>query len=106
MIRFQKVYNLLNDEESRDIFIKKMMFYITNDYSLVFEIVSFYVKTYALHGVANIIKKYRPKLAISVYHRSSHMIDIPLYLKTLIPDYKLYIRHYSIYPQETILYAI
>lgn len=60
----------------------------------------------ALHGAANIIKKYKPKLAISVYHRPNHLVDIPLYLKTLIPDYKLYIRHYSIYPQETILYAI
>jgi FkbM family methyltransferase len=60
----------------------------------------------ALHGAATIIKKYRPKLAISIYHRPNHIIDIPTYLKTLIPDYKLYIRHYSIYPQETILYAI
>lgn len=60
----------------------------------------------AIHGASNIIKKYKPKLAISVYHSPNHMIDIPLYLKALIPDYKLYIRHYSIYPQETILYAI
>jgi len=60
----------------------------------------------ALKGAANIIARLRPKLAISVYHRPNHMIDIPLYLKSLIPDYKLYLRHYSIYPQETILYAI
>lgn len=60
----------------------------------------------ALNGAANIIKRNRPKLAISIYHNPNHMIDIPLYLKTLIPDYNLYIRHYSIYPQETILYAI
>lgn len=60
----------------------------------------------ALNGAVKIIKKYRPKLAISVYHNPNHIIDIPIYLKTLVPDYKLYIRHYSIYPQETILYAI
>lgn len=60
----------------------------------------------AIHGTSKIIKKNRPKLAISIYHSPNHMIDIPLFLKTLIPDYKLYIRHYSIYPQETILYAI
>jgi len=60
----------------------------------------------ALKGAANIVQKYRPKLAISIYHSPDHLIDIPLYIKSLVPDYKFYIRHYSIYPQETILYAV
>jgi FkbM family methyltransferase len=60
----------------------------------------------ALKGAADIIRKNRPKLAISVYHKQSDMIDIPLFLKSVIPDYRLYIRHYSIYPAETVLYAV
>jgi hypothetical protein len=60
----------------------------------------------ALKGASDIIRKNRPKLAISVYHKQNDMIDIPLFLKSVIPDYRLYIRHYSIYPAETVLYAV
>lgn len=34
------------------------------------------------------------------------MTAIPLYIKQLVPDYKLYIRHHSNYGNETVLYAI
>ena len=60
----------------------------------------------ALHGCKEIIKKYKPKLAICIYHKQSDLIDIPLYIKELVPEYKLYIRHYSNCGSETILYAI
>ena len=35
----------------------------------------------ALIGGINTIKKYRPQLAISIYHTNSDFINIPLYLK-------------------------
>ncbi|WP_073146966.1 FkbM family methyltransferase [Paramaledivibacter caminithermalis] len=59
----------------------------------------------ALRGAENIIKKYKPKLAISVYHRDDDLWKIPLYLKSLVPEYKLYLRHYSSYSAETVCYA-
>ncbi len=60
----------------------------------------------ALKGASETIKKYRPKLAICLYHKPEDIIDIPMYIKSLVPEYKLYIRHYSSGECETVLYAI
>lgn len=60
----------------------------------------------ALKGCANIIKKDKPKLAICIYHKQEDLIDIPLYVKELVPEYKLYVRHYSNCNSETVLYAV
>jgi hypothetical protein len=60
----------------------------------------------ALQGARKIITRYRPKLAICVYHKPEDIIDIPLYIKSLVPQYKLYLRHYSDYESETVLYAV
>ena len=45
----------------------------------------------ALKGARRIIKKYKPDLAICVYHHPTHFWKIPLYLKKLVPEYKLYL---------------
>jgi FkbM family methyltransferase len=60
----------------------------------------------ALKGAATSIKKYKPKLAICVYHRSLDMVEIPLFLKELVPEYKIYLRHYSVNICETVCYAV
>lgn len=60
----------------------------------------------ALRGSARIIKKQKPKLAISVYHRWDDIITIPKLILEIRPDYKLYIRHYSLLVNETVLYAL
>jgi len=60
----------------------------------------------ALHGAEATIKKYRPKLAISLYHKREDLLEIPEYIKSIVPEYKLYIRHYSNYVVETVLYAV
>lgn len=64
------------------------------------------VELEALKGCKNTIMHDRPKLAISVYHRPEDIIEIPMYIKTLLPDYNLYMRHYSFYDGETVLYAL
>ena len=58
-----------------------------------------------LKGAASSIKTHRPKLAISLYHRASDYYEIPLYLKTLVPEYKMAVRHHSLTAFETILYC-
>ena len=60
----------------------------------------------ALRGCENIIRNQKPTLAISIYHKAEDFVDIPAYLLSLVPEYKLYYRHYSLYKYETILYAM
>lgn len=61
----------------------------------------------ALKGAENIIKNNKPKLAICLYHQPQDFFEIPLYIKTLNPDYKIYIHHHNVYcAMETVLYAI
>jgi len=59
----------------------------------------------ALYGARDIIAKYKPKLAISVYHQRDDILDIPCFIKELCPEYKFYLRHYSNFITETVLFA-
>ena len=58
-----------------------------------------------LRGGEATLRKHRPKLAISIYHRTSDCVDIPAYLVSLNLGYKFFIRHHTIYMEETVLYA-
>lgn len=60
----------------------------------------------ALKGAKRIISELHPKLAISIYHSSRDVFDIPALILSYYPDYRFYIRHYSLYAEETVLYAI
>ncbi len=59
----------------------------------------------ALIGCEKTIKEYKPKLAISVYHKPEDIIEIPFIIKKYNPDYKFALRHYTSSSDETILYA-
>lgn len=60
----------------------------------------------SLKGARKIIVRDKPKLAICIYHKPEDMWEIPLYIKSLVPEYKLYIRHHESSPCETVLYAL
>ena len=60
----------------------------------------------ALKGGIETIKKYRPQLAISIYHSDDDFINIPMYLYDNLENYEFRLGHYSPYMLETILYAI
>lgn len=60
----------------------------------------------ALQGAKETIRRDKPKLAICVYHKKEDLIQIPLFIKELVTEYKLYLRHYSNSPNETVLYAV
>lgn len=59
----------------------------------------------ALHGAKRIIREQKPKLAICLYHKPEDMFRVPLYIKELAPEYKIYIRHYTDMLWETVCYA-
>lgn len=58
-----------------------------------------------LKGAQKTIINYKPRLAISIYHKPLDMIEIPKYVMELRDDYKFCIRHYTNCRWETILYA-
>lgn len=60
----------------------------------------------AIKGAEQLIRTYRPKLAISVYHHPEDIFTIPKVLLNYQPDYKLYLRHYSLDSADTVLYCI
>ncbi len=60
----------------------------------------------ALKGCKNTIRNKKPKLAICVYHKPEDIIELPKLILDYYPNYKLYLRHYSIAAAETVLYAI
>lgn len=60
----------------------------------------------SLKGASETIQRCKPKLAVCIYHKPEDMTEIPLYIKSLVPEYKLYIRHHSNSVAETVLYAV
>jgi FkbM family methyltransferase len=62
----------------------------------------------ALKGAGSVILRNAPKLAICVYHAPEDIVRVPLYLQSLVPDYKFYLRHHNYYPfwRDTVLYAV
>ena len=60
----------------------------------------------ALLGSQNTMKKYKPKLAISLYHNIKDFIEISEYINSLKLGYKFYLDHYTIFSEETVLYAV
>lgn len=59
-----------------------------------------------LQGAREILKKYRPQMAVSIYHFKEDLFRIPLLLKDTLNDYYYKIAHYTSSFMETILYAI
>ena len=61
----------------------------------------------AVKGSEQTIKAHSPKLCVAVYHRLFDMIDIPLQIEKINPNYKFYLRHYPYYPAwETNLFCV
>ena len=59
-----------------------------------------------LKGAEKTIRKYKPRLAVCVYHRTDDLLTIPDYILSLNPDYKLYFRNHCDQAYEAVLYAV
>ena len=45
----------------------------------------------ALKGAINTIKTFKPKLAICIYHKPEHFYEIPTFIKSIVPEYKIWL---------------
>lgn len=59
----------------------------------------------ALNGALETIKKFKPKLAIAIYHSWDDFVNIPLWIHDLNLGYNIYLDHYTIHTDETIIFA-
>ena len=59
----------------------------------------------ALIGAKQVLTKYRPNLAISIYHNFDDFIEIPQFINSLNLNYKFYLDHFTTHNEETILFA-
>ncbi len=57
-------------------------------------------------GAETLIKKYKPKLAVCVYHNQEDFWRIPKLVLKYNPEYKVYLRHYTEGLLETVMYFI
>ena len=65
-------------------------------------------EVHLLKELENVVEKFRPILALSIYHRhpiEDQIIEIPYFLISKLKDYKFYIRHYTYNKWDTIIYC-
>ena len=64
------------------------------------------VEKKALEGTKHTLVNCRPKLIVSAYHRSRDLYELPIYIKSICPQYKIYMRKHPSLPAWDInLYA-
>lgn len=59
----------------------------------------------ALRGAVATIRLFKPKLAISIYHRFDDYFEIITFLNDLNLGYRFHLGHYTAWDAETVLYA-
>lgn len=60
----------------------------------------------ALHGAVHTLQRCQPTMAICLYHKSEDIWEIPRFVHEVLPSHRLYIRHYSPWVFDTLLYAV
>ncbi len=59
-----------------------------------------------LRGASTSIARFRPRLAISLYHKPDDLFEIILFIRSKFPEYRMYLDHYTIHAEETVLYCV
>jgi FkbM family methyltransferase len=59
----------------------------------------------ALLGAEQTIRRFRPRLAISVYHNIQDFIRIPQWIADLGLGYRMYLDHFTIHGEESVLFG-
>lgn len=58
-----------------------------------------------LRGAKKTIQQFKPKLALSIYHEPEDLFNIHLYVRSLVPEYNIVVRHHAPTLMETVLYC-
>ena len=58
-----------------------------------------------LRGAQKSIITHKPKLAISLYHKTEDLWTLPKYIKSIVPEYKLFVRQHHTSMFAKVLYA-
>lgn len=58
----------------------------------------------ALRGASNTVRDARPKIMASAYHRSTDLLDIPAFVDSIAPGYRIGLRHHTDERWDTCLY--
>lgn len=59
----------------------------------------------AILGAKTVLGRDKPKCAICTYHSVHELWEIPLLLHSIVPEYRMFLRHHSDKWQETVCYA-
>jgi FkbM family methyltransferase len=59
----------------------------------------------ALKGAAKTLKQFKPKLAISAYHKPEDFYELSDYIDSLGLGYRFYMDHFTVHLEETVLFA-
>lgn len=60
----------------------------------------------AISGAAKTLRRARPVLAVCAYHRCEHLWTLPLLIRSIVPDYRIFLRRYAEDCWETVYYAL
>ena len=60
----------------------------------------------ALRGARAAIERHRPVLAVCVYHQQDDLWRLPLLMKEMVPDYRMYLRCHEGDGWQTVAYAV
>jgi FkbM family methyltransferase len=60
----------------------------------------------AIAGASALIRQHHPILAVCTYHRSEHLWQIPNLIRSIAPEYNLFLRRYAEECWEGVCYAI
>jgi FkbM family methyltransferase len=61
---------------------------------------------FALEGARNTLVKFKPKLAICIYHSLDDFVNIPIWIDQLKLNYRLFTKHSTLGNHETVIFAI
>ena len=64
------------------------------------------IERHLIDDIIKAVERFRPQLAISIYHSADDLVDIPIQLINNCPDYNFYVENYSFESVEIILYGI
>jgi|GEM_PF-6264835 len=123
LAELERFYSLLQDEFSRFIFIQVLSFRIMGyrKVKLPLSVPEYWnaikrleemaekdnvSEQNALKGAINTLKRFKPQLAISIYHNfADDFASIANMLDELKLGYRFFLGHFSIHHEETVLFA-